>query len=59
MGSTSMPVWRYPALLAMVERGTLSPKDLVIQTIPIERAFGVIEQMSEFENVGFTVIDQF
>lgn len=59
IGSTSMPAWRYPALLAMVERGTLSPKDLVIQTIPIERAFGVIEQMSEFENVGLTVIDQF
>lgn len=59
IGSTNMPVWRYPALLAMVERGALSPKDLVTETIPIERAFGVIEQMSKFENIGFSIVDRF
>jgi hypothetical protein len=43
----------------MVERGRLAPKQLVTETIQLEKAFGVIEQMTRFENVGISVIDQF
>jgi hypothetical protein len=42
-----------------VERGQLQPRQLITETLPIEKAFGVIEQMSKFENVGISVINQF
>jgi D-arabinose 1-dehydrogenase-like Zn-dependent alcohol dehydrogenase len=59
VGSCTMESWRYPAMLKMVERGRLKPGALVTETIPIERAFGVIEQMSSFQNVGMSVVNQF
>jgi D-arabinose 1-dehydrogenase-like Zn-dependent alcohol dehydrogenase len=59
VGSSNMQSWRYPAMLGMVARGKLSPKALVTETIPIEEAFGVIEQMSNFQNVGISVVNQF
>jgi hypothetical protein len=43
----------------MVERGKLEPKKLITETIPLEKAFGVLDQMSKFENVGISVINQF
>jgi threonine dehydrogenase-like Zn-dependent dehydrogenase len=58
-GSLAIQSFRYPAMLTMVERGRLEPKKLITETIPIERAFGVLEQMSSFENVGISVINQF
>jgi len=58
-GSLAIQSFRYGAMLSMVERGRLAPKQLVTETIPIEKAFGVIEQMSNFENVGISVINQF
>jgi threonine dehydrogenase-like Zn-dependent dehydrogenase len=58
-GSASMQTGRYPAMLGMVARGKLSPKALVTEVIPIEKAFGVIEQMSQFQNVGISVVNQF
>src|SRR5579885_1791728 len=59
VGSLAMQSFRYPAMLSMVERGRLQPKKLITETIPLEKAFGVIEQMSKFENVGISVINQF
>jgi D-arabinose 1-dehydrogenase-like Zn-dependent alcohol dehydrogenase len=59
VGSLAIQSFRYPAMLSMVERGRLSPKQLITETLPIEKAFGVIEQMSKFENVGMSVINQF
>ena len=58
-GSLAIQSFRYPAMLSMVERGRLAPRDLITETIPLEKAFGVIEQMSKFENVGISVINQF
>jgi D-arabinose 1-dehydrogenase-like Zn-dependent alcohol dehydrogenase len=58
-GSLAMQSYRYPAMLDMVERGRLAPRNLITETIPLEKAFGVIEQMSNFENVGISVINQF
>jgi D-arabinose 1-dehydrogenase-like Zn-dependent alcohol dehydrogenase len=58
-GSLALQSFRYPAMLGMVERGRLQPKKLITETIPLEKAFNVIEQMSNFENVGISVINQF
>lgn len=58
-GSASMPTSRYPAMLGMVARKKISPKALVTETIPIEKAFGVIEQMSKFQNIGMSVVNKF
>ncbi len=58
-GSLALQSFRYPAMLSMVERGRLEPKKLITETIPLEKAFDVIEQMSSFENVGISVINQF
>jgi D-arabinose 1-dehydrogenase-like Zn-dependent alcohol dehydrogenase len=59
IGSLAIQSFRYPAMLSMVERGLLAPRKLVTETIPIEKAFSVIDQMSKFENVGISVINQF
>ncbi len=58
-GSLALQSFRYPAMLSMVERGRLQPKKLITETIPLEKAFNVIDQMSNFENVGISVINQF
>jgi threonine dehydrogenase-like Zn-dependent dehydrogenase len=58
-GSLAIQSFRYPALLNMVERGRLKPRQLVTETIALDQAFGVLEQMSKFENVGISVINQF
>src|SRR5579863_30327 len=58
-GSLAIQSFRYPALLSMVERGRLAPRKLITETIALEKAFGVLEQMSKFENVGISVINQF
>ena len=59
VGSLAIQSFRYPAMLSMVERGRLQPKKLITETIPIEKAPSVLEQMSTFENVGMSVINQF
>ena len=58
-GSLGMQASHYPAMLRMVEAGRLSPKKMVTQTIKLEEASGVIAQMSNFENLGVSVIDRF
>jgi len=58
-GSLAIQSFRYPAMLSMVERGLLQPKKLITETLPIEKAFGVLEKMSKFENAGISVINQF
>lgn len=58
-GSLGIQSFRYPAILSMIERGLLEPKKLISETIPIEKAFGVLQKMSTFENAGISVINQF
>jgi D-arabinose 1-dehydrogenase-like Zn-dependent alcohol dehydrogenase len=58
-GSLAIQSHRYPAMLDMVERGRLAPRQLITETLPLEKAFGVLEKMSNFENVGISVINQF
>jgi threonine dehydrogenase-like Zn-dependent dehydrogenase len=59
IGSLGIQSFRYPAVLSMIERGRLEPKKLISETIPIEKAFSVLQQMSNFENAGISVINQF
>src|SRR5579875_3786372 len=59
VGSLAMQSFRYPAMLSMVERGLLLHDTPTTETIPLEKAFGVIQKMSNFENVGISVINQF
>ena len=59
IGSLAIQSFRYPAILSMVERGRLKPRKLISETIPLEKAFGVLDQMSKFENAGISVINQF
>ena len=59
IGSLAIQSYRYPALLSMVQRGRLAPRKLITETIPIEQAAGVLNQMSNFENVGMSVINKF
>ena len=46
-------------MLDLVERGKVSPKALITQTLPLNKAFGVIEKMTHYSNVGISVIDRF
>ncbi len=59
IGSLGMQSSHYPAMLQMVEAGKLSPKTMVTQTVPLEKASPILEQMTNFQNVGVTVIDQY
>jgi D-arabinose 1-dehydrogenase-like Zn-dependent alcohol dehydrogenase len=59
LGSLGMQSYRYQAMLDMVGRGRLAPRNLITETLPLEKAFGVIEKMSKFENVGISIINQF
>ena len=59
LGSLAVQSYRYPAILDMVARGRLAPRKLISETLPIEKAFGVIDRMSNFENAGISVINQF
>jgi alcohol dehydrogenase len=59
IGSLGMQASHYPAMLQMVETGKLSPKSMVTQTVSLEEASSILEQMTSFQNVGVTVIDQY
>ncbi|MBX6378854.1 MAG: alcohol dehydrogenase, partial [Clostridia bacterium] len=59
VGSLGNPQPQYAGLLALVQQGKLNPKALVSQTVKLEDASNVLQGMSEFRTLGFTVIDQF
>jgi len=56
--SLGCPVTSYPGLLSLVASGKLDPKRLVGQTIPLEGVNDVLNAMTEFATVGFSVIDR-
>jgi D-arabinose 1-dehydrogenase-like Zn-dependent alcohol dehydrogenase len=58
VGSIGMQATRYPAMLRMVESGTIQPGKLVRETIPVEEAGAVLAGMGEFDTVGTYVIDE-
>ncbi|WP_028782192.1 zinc-dependent alcohol dehydrogenase family protein [Thalassobacillus devorans] len=58
IGSLGMQPSRYPYMLEMVEKGKLSPKSLITNTIPLEEAPRIFNEMQTYENIGVTVVDK-
>jgi alcohol dehydrogenase len=59
LGSHGIQAHRYPALLAMIEAGTLKPNLLLGRTISLEEAITELPNMKNFVGTGMTVIDRF
>jgi propanol-preferring alcohol dehydrogenase len=56
LGTIGCPITSYPYLLTLVANGVLAPKNLITNTIPIEKANEVLQSMTDFSTVGFNVI---
>lgn len=59
VGSVGNPHVNYPRLLGLVEIGVLQPSRIVGETLPLEKASGVLASMDTFETLGFSVITSF
>lgn len=58
-GTHGMAAHRYPAMLAMIEAGTLRPDQLVRKTISLTEAPEALAHLDEQKGGGVTVIDAF
>src|SRR3984893_18757225 len=59
IASLGMPASRYPSLLQMVNAKKLNPKSMITETISLDGASRVLEQMTTFQNVGVSIINQY
>jgi D-arabinose 1-dehydrogenase-like Zn-dependent alcohol dehydrogenase len=59
IGSLGMQASHYPAMLAMVEAGKVSPKKMVTGTCDLSGINKVFEEMNSFANVGVTVCNKY
>jgi D-arabinose 1-dehydrogenase-like Zn-dependent alcohol dehydrogenase len=59
IGSVGNPHMHLPALLALAGDGRLRPEALITERIALEQAQDVLERMTTFDTVGFSLIDQF
>ena len=59
LGSHGLQAHRYPALLAMIESGAVSPARLLGQTVSLDEATRQLPTMDQFTKTGVTVIDRF
>jgi D-arabinose 1-dehydrogenase-like Zn-dependent alcohol dehydrogenase len=59
VGSVGNPHVHLPALLSLVADKRLDPAGLVTERIPLEQSQGVLERMTNFDTVGFALIDSF
>ena len=46
----------YPEMLRMVESGKINPSSLVSREVSLEEVSGVLEEMSDFNTLGYTVL---
>jgi propanol-preferring alcohol dehydrogenase len=58
-GSVGNPHPQYAGLLGLVEQGKLNPRSLVGRTVSLEEVNEVLQSMTEFRTLGFTVITRF
>lgn len=58
IGSLGMQAPRFPAMLQMVESGRLQPGKMVTRRISIDEAGEALASMTEYSNVGVTVVDR-
>jgi propanol-preferring alcohol dehydrogenase len=59
VGSVGNPHVHLPALLSLVADKRLDPAALVTERVPLERSHDVLERMTNFDTVGFALIDSF
>jgi len=59
IASLGMPASRYPSMLQMVNSRKLNPKSMITETIGLDQASGVLEQMTTFQNVGVSIINKY
>ena len=55
-GSMGMQARCYPEMLRMIEAGVINPQSLVSEEVPMEEASRVLEAMSDYETIGYSVI---
>lgn len=56
IGTLGMPASGYPGMLQMVQAGKLNPQVLVTNTVKLDDATQTLEDMTNFRNLGVTVI---
>ena len=59
IGSHGIQAFRYPEMLAMIERGAVHPEKLIGRTVTLEEAATLLPTMDQFTGTGVTVIDRF
>jgi alcohol dehydrogenase len=59
LGSHGMQAHRYPAMLGMIQAGSLEPRKLIGKTISLADAPAELADMDSFKGTGVTVIDRF
>jgi propanol-preferring alcohol dehydrogenase len=59
VGSHGIRSSLYPLLFRMVESHKLTPGAIITETLALEEAGGVLERMTDYRNLGFSVIDRF
>ena len=59
IASLGMPASRYPSMLRMVEAKKLDPKAMITETVGLDGASRVLEEMTNFQNVGVSIIDRY
>src|SRR6202023_4158923 len=57
IGTLGMQSTRYPGMLQMVEAKKLNPRAMMTGTVGLDGASAVLEEMTNFQNVGVTIID--
>jgi D-arabinose 1-dehydrogenase-like Zn-dependent alcohol dehydrogenase len=57
IGTLGMQSTHYPGMLQMVEARKLNPKAMITGTVGLDGASKVLEEMTNFQNVGVTIID--
>lgn len=55
-GSMGMQARCYPEMLRMIEAGAIKPQSLVSEQVPLEEASRVLEAMSDYDTIGYSVI---
>ena len=58
IGSSNMPVSRFPDMMRMVESGMLQPEKMITKTVGLEEAAEIIMDMTEFKTPGITVLNK-
>ena len=56
VGSMGMQARCYPEMLRMIEAGRIRPQALVTEQVPMEEASRVLEAMSSYDTLGYSVI---